>query len=323
MKTAWRAAALLLVLGTSVVMARADAGSSSASDDADNPAAVDPDGVPRAFLPSHPAPRASDASVKAAQEKAEQDQDWLLRGYEQQMQARALAQRQGGNDNNLYAKIAGDKDLAKMAGLTDANLTSAPPPENLLTSPGGHQPTLSLRPDSTISDSKPATTKPFSTMISALAPLATPLSASEAAGFHDFYRSLPGFSSTTPVTPAPDSDLRLNSDPAALDIPGMTAAESDPTKRSEMDLSLDLLPGESPADHKADSNLTLDLPAATNAGRLQKQQDTAMDLPGKHRTVAPVPISPLLLKPISDTAEMVPDPAPIRGQVGDPYDILR
>jgi hypothetical protein len=48
-----------------------------------------------------------------------------------------------------------------------------------------------------------------------------------------------------------------------------------------------------------------------------------MPIPGQRKTIAPLPVNPQLLKPVDDTSAMVNDPSPIRGQVDDPYDILR
>ncbi len=314
MKNARGLVAFFLFYGGVAVTIHADPDSSA---DNENPAAHDPDAVPRAAYveAARALPHVQAKETRDASATREKDQNWLVQGYEQQMQARAL--EQGNHDVNLYAELSDNKDLAKLAGLSNSNPMLAPA-TGLLTGPGTSSPTLSLRPDASLTSVKvPAAS--FTTSNPAFKPFITPLGETEAAGLHNFYSSIPALSATA----LPQTTSSANADPGALDIPGMTAAESDPTKRAELDLSLDSLPGNMSPGAKENQNLSLDLPVATNTERLQKQSDTTLNTPGKRKTIAPLPINPRLLQPISDTAQMVPDPPPVRGQVDDPYDILR
>jgi hypothetical protein len=117
-------------------------------------------------------------------------------------------------------------------------------------------------------------------------------------------------------------------DPGAMDIPGMTAAESTPAMREALDLPDDEGPGVLSAEEKDRHNLALELPQppdATNADRLEKLQNAALALPGQPLIKkAPQAIEPFALKPtITPIPVMVPDPPPLRRQLADPYDILR
>jgi hypothetical protein len=278
---------------------------------ADNPAAYDPDTTPRAYTDKarpemHESSRSTDTTPAPAQKK----NDWLLRSYEEQLQARALADGQP-QSNNLYSEITSNPDLAKAAGMAPA--TPAPAPSAVDLRAGNGSATLSLRSDGLTS--APVKNDAVQSAGSTFNPVLAPLDPSEANALHSLFSSLSSLS----VNPNAGLDPGF-SDPGALDVPGMTAAESDPEKRAELDLSLDHAPGEGTGAAKPQASLALALPA-DDAGRAQKEQEQAT---GQRKTISPAPINPLLLKDTeSDTAHMVPDPTPIRGRVDDPYDILR
>jgi hypothetical protein len=288
--------------------------------DTDNPAAYDPDATPRAYTEKpKPETRASDDHAAAERAQAQAKNDWLVPSYEEQLQARSLSDGQS-QSNNLYNEITSDPELAKAAGLTPATPAAVPAATDLRAGTGNGSPGLTLRSD--ISSPGLTGNDPSKPAGSTFNPALVPLDSSAAAALHDLFSSMPSLSATSASSgPEPDA-----TDPGALDTPGMTAAEIDPAKRAELDLTLDRLPGEAPnaADRpEPQRDLALAMPVH-DADRVQKDQDDATLAPGQRKTAPPAPINPLLLKePVSDTAHMVPEPPPIRGQVDDPYDILR
>jgi hypothetical protein len=270
--------------------------------------------------------KADKIAEKKKEEKRKADQDWLLRGYEQQLQARAVMSGQP-DQTNLYTELTQNKELAKAAGLnpvTDPAKTEDVEVDDLHTGLSAEKPLLSLRPDAALK-AKTAAAHPNDV---AFRPFITPFGATEAAGLHNFFSSVPALS--TPIaptwnTPPPsEAEVHAYTDPDALEVPGMTAAETNPTKGEDPALALDILPGERFAEDHPSHDLALELPESNPAIRLQQQQDAELRAPGqKPRTAPPVPINPLLLKaPPDATAEMVPDTSPIRVHLDDPYDIL-
>ncbi len=311
MKIAWPLAAFVLAGG--VTLLRADPAEN------DNPAAYDPDATPRAYTEKpKPAPHQSAEQAEAQSTQAKEKNDWLVRAYEQQLQARSLADGQP-QSNNLYNQITSDPELAKAAGLNPTTTSGTPATSGLRAGPSGGSPGLTLRNDvPSPGSAKAGAAKPAGSTFN---PVLAPLDPSEAAALHSLFSSLPSFTDTT--------SLHLNSDATdsgALDVPGMTAAESDPAKRADLDLTLAHLPGEADAadrPQQSHQNLALAMPLR-DSEQARTDQNAATVAPGQRKTAPPAPINPLLLKPVeSDTAHMVPDPPPIRGQVADPYDILR
>ncbi len=279
--------------------------------DTENPAAYDPDATPRAYTEK---PRAethqSSSTTPSDHTQTTAKNDWLLRSYEEQLQARALADGQSQN-NNLYSEITSNPDLAKAAGITPAAPAATPAAADLRASPGSGSPTLTLRSDGL--SAAPVKTDAVKSAGSTFNPVLAPLDPSEASALHSLFSSLSSLSA--PASVAPDLD---SADPGALDIPGMTAAESDPAKRADLDLALDRETG-APNTAQPPRNLALTLPTR-DADRVEKEQAQAT---GQRKTTTPAPINPLLLKNTeSDTEHMVPDPPPIRARVDDPYDIL-
>jgi hypothetical protein len=265
------------------------------------------------------------AAAKKRQAKEDAD-NWLVNAYEQQLQAHATADGQS-DKNNMYARIAADPEMAKLAGISsttsNSDSTSLSETSNssktldLHTGLSSGDSGLSLRPDPTLRDSSiPAPA------VTSFQPLITPLSSTEAAGLHNFYGDIGTSSSSdssASITPAADER-----EAGMLDTPGMTAAASNPNLSTEEDFTLGLLPGETPGEQKEHHDLSLELPPTGNIQRLQKQDLAMLSVPGqKPKTVVPASVNAAPVKPPpSDTSEMVPDVSPIRARVDDPFDIL-
>jgi hypothetical protein len=300
---------------------RADYGSgaassnSSSTDDTANPGdpqQMDSD-VPEAFLAKQEKPSAAQIEeAKAQQEKAKANQDWLLKGYEQQVQEREQAKgKSTDDDSDFYAQLSQDKDLAKAAGLTDPSLTSTDTQNPPTPAPAA---TESAPPPSSTTEAPAAGVKS-----DLFTPLITPLSSTSSLGLQHYdlgpAPTSSVFSESTPSTPAPAVDTE------DMDVPGMTAVDRNPEAKQERDLSLDLLPGEDPADTTEHPHtLDLQLPDANASDHIQQQQNSAIIAPGEKK---PAPIVRPVVPAPSDTSEMVPDPTPIRIHIADPYDILQ
>jgi hypothetical protein len=288
----------------------------------------DPDIGPMPETTARPDSDDAQTAAKKRQAKAAKDDadNWLVNAYERQLEAHATADGQSDN-NNLYARIAADPELAKLAGIspiasdtdsaTGSDVSNSSKALDLRTGLNSGNSGLTLRPDSSLRD--PSNPAPA---VTAFRPLITPLGETEAAGLHNFYGDIGASSSSdssAAITPIED-----DRDAGMLDTPGMTAAASNPNLSTEEDFTLGLLPGETPGEQKEHHDLSLELPVAGNAQRLQKQDMAALTVPGqKPKTVVPASINPVPVKPPpSDTAEMVPDVSPIRARVDDPFDIL-
>jgi len=276
----------------------------------------DPDGVP--FVISHPQEKqASQAEIdeaKKEQAQAETNKDWLLRSYEEQLRKRSSGQS-GDESNNLYYRIASDKNLSKLAGLS----TIAPP----------EHPTNSLPNGASNTDKNTSTLPSVSslslksnfppTSISLLKPLITPLGATDAAGLHNFYSTVP----TAPApAPSPKTDTsRISPD---LDMPGKVAAENDPLSKASLTFDSvpdEMLPTKGPP-HNDGSGETL--PLSTNAEQLQKLNDAAMNVPGLVKTVTPVNSTSLQLKLTNNPDPIIKltSPSPVRQPIASPFSIL-
>jgi hypothetical protein len=327
----------MTVLGLVAVTTRASA-DSSASDPANNPsdpadspyAQYDPDGVPLSVTQPQSAPLTQDEikAIHKQQQEATLDKDWLLRNYEQQLQARAAANPSEEQGANLYYELSSNKDLAKLAGLPalDSDRPDSTAPATRL----GQGP-VTLRSD--------ASSKATSNSLSRgylLKPLVTPFSAPDAAGLHNFYSSLPGsrapsfFGNRPQTPPAPNPDQ--SQDSSDIETPGMIAAEKNPlTDTSTSDLTLDMLPGESIEQAKAhqDNNAKLELPLPMDAAQLHKEQATALSVPSLPNAAQPptaattTPVQTPLDDPNAPMpVSKAPQINPIRAPLANPYDIL-
>jgi len=279
----------------------------------------DPDGTP--YVISHPRPNQPTASEIAAQKnQAQQDaanKDWLLRSYEEQLRKRGTNQA-GGEGDNLYLRLASDKSLSKLSGVTDLSASPADTATALRTGLGNsNKNAVSLRPDPSVTSiPKP---NPTSTSAPLLKPLITPLGAADAAGLHNFYGIKP---SATPAPAAKKNDTtRISAD---LDMPGQVAAKNNPLTKAS--LTFDSLPDETlPSKRalRADASAA-DLPLGTNEARLQKLNNAALLAPGSVKTVTTANnVSTLKLNLVNDPEPVkLTPPSPVRQPISSPYSIL-
>ena len=139
---------------------------------------------------------ANQAQVEAQRQQAAASQNWLLRSYEEQLQKNSNSQSVD-ESNNLYYRIASDKNLSKLAGVSQLDTfssivppmpkTGANPEENnsLSLRPGTDAASSSSDRSSSKDDKLPPTSTPF------IKPLVTPIDEANAAGMHNFYNTLP------------------------------------------------------------------------------------------------------------------------------------
>ncbi len=280
--------------------------------DSDILALQDPDGVP--VVISHPRPKKiSQAAIDAQNNQAQKeisDKDWMMRGYQQQLQLRAT-KAPGSEDNNLLYRISTDKDLSKLAGVTPIDPTVDPTAE-LKTGAQGKT-ALKLRPDAAPS----VTANPTSSLFK---PLITPLGATDAAGLHNFYGSLPAVTQAM-VSKNKKAEAEINS--ADLDMPGKVAAESDPMPNDS--LTFDNLPDDALPEQQHSHGMgisKIELPITTNAGQIEKLTDSALGIHGT-KTAAAVNVTSLQLKLAADppTVKLTP-PSPVRQPISNPFNIL-
>ncbi len=297
------------VLGFCAFATGAIADPTSADSQADPYTQTDPDGVPLFITQGHAArltPQEIDA-LKKNQAQAADDKNWLVRGYEKQLQSHT-ANSTPEQSGNLYYELGSNKDLARLAGMPDLD------EENQLSFRTG-APHSTRAPEQLHPDNSPRMGGP-PTRNMTFKPLITPLGSPEVAGVHNFlsssphatvtpfYSSLNG-SSPASVKPAPARPRA--DDPQDLETPGLIAAQKDPlADPSATDLTLDLLPGETIEHAKAhqDAVNTIQLPVPASADQLHKTQAAKLSVPGiQNLTKAPVSTAPP--KPAKDLA---PDP---------------
>jgi hypothetical protein len=304
----------------------------TAPDPEENPyAQADPDGVPIAV--TRPQKKATQEEVEAlhkAQVEAELNKNWLLRSYEQQLQNHDAADPAHSNkDSNLYYQLSSDKELAKLAGIPYLDPTLHDGSTTFRTSTDHPDSgTVSLRTDPSSAPTPTADPEAAKAPKSIFQPLVTPLGAPDAAGLHNFYSSLPvamtpPFAGTGPTQPAPAP----TSETPDIDTPGMVAAEKDPLMdKSSYDLTLDILPGETPeqAREHQENNSKLELPEAPDADQLHREQAAALTPLGATKTVSLAPV--VKPAPIDFDAPLpvnkIPPISPVRGPIANPYDIL-
>ncbi len=287
-------------------------GASGRADD-DTPSPEDsPDMMPgsvasESFLSK---PKPSPAAIEAEKEEkaqAEANSDWMLKGYEKQLQERTA------EEEKADAAAAPENKSADAASTTPDQNTGLPPAKNSSNVSG--EPDKSPGAPSGTDSSASANTGTNNP----LAPIITPLSTAASLNlkYFDFGpSSTSSIFSTSSAPAAPDASV----DSEDMDVPGMTAVDRSPEGKEERDLNLDLLPGEDPAQAAQDRNLDLQLPTASATQQLQTQENSALVAPGYKK---PVPVARPLVPPPSDTSDMVHDPIPVRVHIADPYDILQ
>jgi hypothetical protein len=326
----------IAMLGLFVAMTGASA-DPSVSDQTDNPyLQTDPDGIPLSI--SQPKPKQlSQGEIKAigeAQKRAALNKDWLMRGYEQQLHARTAGDPAEDPNANLYYELSSNKDLAKLAGLPALDLD-----------PDGPDRTASSRTGATPSDQGSVTLPPDASSAATsgslshgnlFKPLITPLSAPEVAGLHNFYSLQLPVSTASPLVenlPQPSAPKADQSqDSSDIETPGMVAAKANPLMNTgTSDLSLDVLPEESPEQAKAreESNNDLELPLPMDANQFHKEQTTTLSAPSARNVVqtaapASAPVKPVLIEdpnaplPVSKAPQI----NPVRAPIANPFDIL-
>lgn len=315
MKIGWPLGLLLLLSYTAMPPA-AMADSDSASP---NVPVLDPDGVPLTVTQSQ-SKQPTQAEIDAYQKQQQQmalDKDWLLRNYEHQQQIRGDA-----TTSRLY-QISSDKDLSKLSGLPSLGSASPEQSPSLRTGAANNALTLRANPSSQMSSISDSAFHE-----SMFKPLVTPLSSPQTLGLHDSYTFLSTGSTPLPPqsnTPKTSRTSELNQEePSAMEMPGLTAAESDPLLDKSTDLTLDVLPGESIEEAKAHQDspqLKLSLP--NDITQLHKQQTASLKPPSVVKTTAQQPINPVLLPdPNEPTPDKVPQPNPIHSPIADPHDIF-
>jgi hypothetical protein len=299
----------------------------------------DRDGVPLSVT-QKPVDRPTSQQIAAARKQQVQaalDKDWLLRGYEKQLQARAAANATQEPSANPYLEISANKDLAKLAGMPDLEADDSDKPLYRAADDQPDHPSASLHPGS----SQPkAETGPFGS--SFLRPLITPLSAPQAAGLDNFYASLPvaglsPFYGGNPQAqgPVPASRVSIIPDETKendIDTPGMIAAEKNPLQDpGTSDLTLDVLPEESiehARAHQDNSESLLQLPIAVDADQLHRAQAASLTPTGaKSIGAQQTAATPAPAKPADDQDEPMPATKipvinPVRAPIASPFDIL-
>jgi hypothetical protein len=294
---------------------------------------TDGDGVPLAV--SHPnsvkpSPEQLEDERKA-QEKADADKNWLVRGYEEQLKAHAAANPSNNESSNLYYELSKNKELAKLAGITpiDSDEADASSEDKTNQAPATPDSTL-MHPDAYTT----ASSNPLSTAFG-LKPLISPLSAPDAAGIHNFYSSLP-VAMPSPLTSsipgAASATSQQSEDSTDMETPGMTAAKTDPMANLDTpDLTLDVLPGETIEQAKANraNNNNLELPQPMNADQLHQTLPTALSLQPPSNTTQKTPTLPPVVKPVQTYDADAPTPVsqqpvivPVHAPIANPYDIL-
>lgn len=277
------------------------------------------------------------------QSEAAKNKDWLLRGYEEQMQAH-LGKAANDQSTNLYYTLTTDKDLAKLAGLS----TLEPPTETPVTTPrtepiNSDKGALVLREDPSQENAKPRTPD-----IAAFKPLINPEDPALANSWNNPYTSLlytatglaPQSSRSTqgdsvqnsPTTPDPTVKTSDVSIPTAIETPGLISAQSDPSAQNDpLARSIaedgDAASGFSPQDPLPQNPLGLTtLPGSlpnTDSAQLQLKYDAALGVPGSLKNTGTQPqqlANPPTYK-IPANAEpvvKVAQPNPVRRPIADP-----
>jgi hypothetical protein len=261
------------------------------------------------------------------EEKPSQDQDWLMRNYQQ---AAAAHPQFFDKNTNLYYRISSDKNLAKLAGLTPTDDDSSDPtatPRTGVTGSGAGAPTLRSDSDSSIPGvpgvpQHSSAPRPF---LADFKPLITPIGEADVAGLHNFYTPLTVTGNTQNAPAAAPSQSDQPSEATDLDTPGMTAVESDPEiDKVSTDLTLN-----SPADDALPQNPSQgegkdSLPLATNMERVQQQEAAELQSPvAEAKVVPPVSINPAQIKLPPDLEPMKMLPLnPVHPGIADPRDFF-
>jgi hypothetical protein len=275
---------------------------------------ADPDGVPIAVshLQYQPTPQEL-AERRLLRKQADADQDWLVRGYEKQLQDRSASEASEQDDSDSPQgsdkNAAGAWNLAQPAGGT-----------------GSETGTTLHSADST------PTAGGVPIMGGLLKPLITPLDAPEAAGLHNFYSSIPlsilpplDAGSATAQAPADKED----SDSTLLDTPGLLAAQDALANPKASTLTLDVSSDPSDPDATPRNVTQLTPSVAMDANLLHKQEALALT-PPRATLVALPAVTPPVKPPVAQADDAdTPTPvtklqviSPVHSAIPDPFDIL-
>ena len=291
-----------------------------------DPVGKDPDAVPKAFEPK---PQQMTPAMRAMRienmKKAAASRDWLVRAYEQQIQARASGRQSGGTDHNLYTELSGDKDLAKIAGIDPEDFNATPDLIDYHADTHGGKSDAQLRADTAAQAAAAPSLAPPKSFILSSSFLQDTKAAMPYAAPSPIFSPENGPLSLLPderdSEPAPPIRVR-QADPGVLDIPGLTAEESDPALRDRPELNNDDLTGESHHLTLSPPTSPLETPPTTDLENVQRLHQTSLLPPGQTPKKPVVVEAPKVPAP-SATEEMVPDPGSQRSHVEDPFDILR
>lgn len=283
---------------------------------------VDPDGVPLSLSqPGVMTPTLAAAAQRARESEsaAPKNQDWLVRGYEQQL----LSHPNQSADSNLYLQLSTSKQLSEISGLSPIDAGN----------PSPRYSSSIAAPQNQTRAGRSSSSYPSSLGMFQWHPLITPIGSSSLVGTQNSLMTLSPFFANQPTQKAAPRRTSPDIDASMLETPGLVAAAKDPMfGDTSPDLSLDLLPGESPAEAMQRQNAAhLELP--TTADELH-QQDAAQLSPPKPETVATGKTTTSEKKKTETAPAPVPDEnaptpvtqlqpvSPVRAPIASPYSIL-
>jgi hypothetical protein len=268
------------------------------------------------------------------QAEAAKNKDWLVRGYEQQLES-----RRGKNDadqsTNLYYELSTDKELAKLAGLPTLELPADAPVTTPRTGVNdSDNGALVLR-----EDPSQKTAKSNQPDIAAFKPLINPKDPALINTWNNPYASLPYEASPSydatrlfsPDNSTQDNSTTADSTPKTSDVnipttmetPGLIASQSDPLSK---DIAVDLSTGFSQQDSLPQDSFELGPPKAppdTDASQLQLKYNESLGVPGSLKNAGTQPqqlANPPMFKLPSNAEPVVQttQPTPVRRPIADP-----
>ncbi|HUB68290.1 MAG TPA: hypothetical protein VL981_12460 [Candidatus Methylacidiphilales bacterium] len=294
------------------------------------------------FYKVEPGNQPTAAEIRAKKEAQDEENNWLIRGYEEQVQEKAAANGQTDSTDDPYQQVLSDKDLAALAGLPPPSPSN---PEDVTTlhvstDPAKNGPALRLdspqaspasqtssQQDSSQKDSSPARETGFK-------PLITPLSATDVAGLPNFYATLPGGLSPEALSnnSASESVSSTTDDPSFTDMPGLIAAKNQFKEgNTNYEITFDPLPDDF-QDKKAaatldKSDVTLTLPQPPSGDAVKQAQRAILIATTGSATLPPAPPPKVVIH--ADPALTNPKPIAVplivagRPQIQDPNDFFR
>lgn len=283
---------------------------------------VDADGVPLSLSPEHViTPTEALSRIEEQNSKPAQATDWLITGYEQEMLNR------GEGADSGYMRISSNKQLAELAGVPyiGDNVQRPAPSE-----PG---------PSQTIDAEKASANAPlfgghqFQPLVSPFGPAVNAFSENYAAPL-PMSSSIPLFAGQAET--AAKAIVPNVPDAESIETPGAVAAQQDPDLGvNGPDLTLDLLPGESPADALSRQTPARLEPPPMNADQLHEQEAEYLS-PPKPTSVAKTADSTTDQAKTQQTKAAAPPPdneapmpvtqlqpiSPVHAPISSPYSIL-